>query len=76
VRARYFHAAESMTNVVLGYLINLVLVYYLLHMFGYSIKLSENAGMGLIVACVAFMRGYAIRRMFNRLVQKAYNKEK
>jgi len=72
MRARYFHAAESMTNVVIGYLINLVLVYFLLHLLGYNIALAENAGMGIAVACVAFLRGYIIRRIFNDVVRRAY----
>ena len=73
LRARYLHAAESMTNVIVGYLMNLVLVYILLHALGYDIKLLENAGMGLIIACVAFLRGYYIRRIFNNIVQKVYD---
>lgn len=72
IRARYLHATESMANVVVGYLINLVLVYYLLHFFGYDIKLSENASMGLIIACFAFMRGYLVRRLFNKIIGRIY----
>ena len=72
MRARYFHAAESMTNVVVGYLINLVLVYSILHFLGFYIALKDNATMGVIVALVSFMRGYIIRRIFNNVVRKAY----
>jgi uncharacterized membrane protein len=72
MRARYFHAAESMTNVVVGYLINLVLVYSILHFLGFNIALKDNATMGVIVALVSFMRGYIIRRIFNDVVRKAY----
>ena len=72
IRARYFHAAESMTNVVVGYLINLVLVYSILHFLGFNIALKDNATMGVIVALVSFMRGYIIRRIFNDVVRKAY----
>ena len=72
MRARYFHAAESMTNVVVGYLINLVLVYSILHFLGFNITLKDNATMGVIVALVSFMRGYIIRRIFNDVVRKAY----
>ena len=52
---------------------HLVLVYILLHALGYDIKLLENAGMGLVIACVAFLRGYYIRRIFNNIVQKVYD---
>ena len=57
---------------VIGYAINLVLVYTILHFLGYNIALKDNASMGVIVAMVAFMRGYTIRRMFNRIVNKVY----
>ena len=72
IRARYLHAIESATNVTIGYLINLVLVQILLHMLGYEIRLQENALMGMILACVAFVRGYWVRRIFNFLVYKVY----
>ena len=72
IRARYLHAAESMTNVVVGYLINLGLVYSLLHWLGFDITLSENAAMGIVIAMVAFLRGYVIRRIYNNLITKVY----
>ena len=72
IRARYFHALESMTNVVVGYGINLVLVYFILHFLGYEIALKDNASMGIVIAGVAFLRGYTVRRIFNRIVNKAY----
>ena len=72
IRARYLHAAESMTNVVVGYMINLGLVYVLLHWLGFDISLSQNAAMGMIIAMVAFLRGYVIRRIYNNLVKKVY----
>jgi uncharacterized membrane protein len=61
------HAAESLTNVVVGYVINLLLVYGLLHWLGYGIRMYENAGMSLVLAAVAFMRGYWIRKAFHKL---------
>jgi hypothetical protein len=72
IRARYLHALESMTNVVVGYAINLVLVYTILHFLGYDIGLKDNASMGLIIAVVSFVRGYTIRRVFNRIVNRVY----
>jgi len=72
IRARYLHALESMTNVVVGYAINLVLVYSILHFLGYDIALKDNASMGVVIAGVSFLRGYTVRRIFNRIVNKAY----
>lgn len=72
IRARHLHAAESMANVVIGYLVNLVLVYFLMHLLGYNIKLIENASMGLVIACFAFLRGYIVRRVFNKIISGVY----
>ncbi len=72
IRARYLHALESITNVVVGYAINLVLVYTILHFLGYNIALKDNACMGIIIAMFAFLRGYTIRRVFNRIVNRVY----
>ncbi len=60
------HAAESATNVVVGYVINLGLVYMLLHWMGYQIQMNENAAMSLVLAVVAFMRGYTVRKLFHK----------
>jgi len=60
------HAAESATNVIVGYLINLLLVHVLLSLMGYEVKLHENAEIGLVIAIVAFLRGYTIRYVFHR----------
>jgi len=65
LRSRWLHAAESAANVVVGYVINLLLVYGLMHGMGYEIRMHENAGMGLVIACVAFVRGYWIRKVFH-----------
>ena len=61
-----------MTNVVVGYAINLVLVHTILLFLGFNITLKDNATMGVIIAVVAFVRGYTIRRMFNRIVNRVY----
>ena len=72
LRARHFHLIDSLANVVIGYFINLVLIHVLLHWLGYPIQLNENAQMGAIVVAVSFARGYCLRRVFSRLVGKAY----
>lgn len=72
IRARHLHLIESLVNVVVGYLINLILVHILLHSLGYDIQLHENAQMGAVIVGVSFLRGYSIRRIFNKIVEKVY----
>jgi len=63
------HAIESATNVVVGYIINVCLVYWVLHWMGYQIQIGQNAGMSLILAGVAFVRGVCIRKLFSKHVR-------
>ena len=72
LRARHLHLAESLANVVIGYFINLILIHVLLHWLGYPIQLNENAQMGAIVVAASFIRGYCLRRIFNRIVGQVY----
>ena len=37
-----------------------------------DIALKDNASMGVVIAGVSFLRGYTVRRIFNRIVNKAY----
>jgi len=67
VNTARLHAMESVANVAIGYLINLWLVRVLLHGLGYEIRFNENAGIGAVLAAVAFLRGYCIRRTFHKL---------
>ncbi len=60
------HALESATNVIVGYILNVGLVYWLLHWMGYQIQMGQNAGMSLVLAGVAFVRGVCIRKVFSR----------
>ena len=73
IRARHLHLAESLANVIIGYIINLVLIHVLLHWLGYPIQLNENAQMGAVVVAVSFARGYCLRRVFNKIVGKVYS---
>ena len=65
------HASESLTNVVVGYIINLILVYTILHWLGFEITMGQNATMGIFLAVVAFIRGYFIRRGFNWFIKRS-----
>ena len=74
-KARYMHMTEAITNVVIGYLINLILVQVILQLLGFDITLSQNATMGFFIALVSFVRGYTIRRLFNNVIKKMYAEE-
>tara|TARA_B110000914_G_scaffold220766_1_gene231418 strand:- start:970 stop:1215 length:246 start_codon:yes stop_codon:yes gene_type:complete len=76
IRPKYLAAGESLANVVVGYVINIVLMYAILHLLGYEISLGENAAIGVMFGFISFFRGYFVRRGFNALIKTMYAEDK
>ena len=76
IRPKYLAAGESMANVVVGYFINIALMYAILHVLGYEISMGENAAIGVMFGFISFFRGYVVRRSFNKLIKTMYAEEK
>ena len=76
IRPKYLAASESMANVVVGYFINIALMYAILHVLGYEISMGENAAIGVMFGFISFFRGYVVRRSFNKLIKTMYAEEK
>lgn len=56
---------ESLTNIAIGFSVNLVANFFILPCFGYEITLKKNLGLGLCFTVVSLARSYCIRRWFN-----------
>ena len=65
---------EACINVLIGYWINFGMNLLILPMFGFHITLTQNLMIGLLYTGVSVARSYAIRRWFNRYIQKAAQK--
>lgn len=65
---------EACINVLIGYWINFGMNLLILPMFGFHITLTQNLMIGLLYTGVSVARSYAIRRWFNRYIQKAAKK--
>ena len=57
---------ESVTNTVVGFCINFTANLLILPLFGFDVKPSQAFLMGLIFTLISVVRGYIIRRLFNR----------
>lgn len=67
MQSRLASLAESLTNVVIGYLVSVITSIIVLPIFGVTLSLADNAQLSLIYTVVSIARSYAVRRAFNRL---------
>ena len=57
---------EAVTNTVVGYGLAVATQFAVFPVFGLRVGVVEDLGLGLIFAAVSLIRGYALRRLFNR----------
>ena len=61
---------ESVTNVLIGYFVAVVSQIVIFPIFGIHIGMVENLLIGLYFTAVSLVRGYFVRRLFNRVLSK------
>ncbi len=57
---------EAVTNTVVGYALAVATQFAVFPAFGLRVGVVDNLGLGLIFIAVSLIRGYALRRLFNR----------
>lgn len=60
---------ESMANIVIGYVIAVSAQALIFPLYGIHIAASSHLGIGLFFTVVSFIRGYTLRRIFNRYTE-------
>ena len=58
---------EAMANVVVGYVLTIVTQMVVFPWFGLEAALTEHLTIGAAFVGVSLMRGYVLRRMFERI---------
>ena len=58
---------ETLTSVFVGWLIGVILNLTILPLFDYNITVVDSLWVSLIFTAVSVIRGYVIRRTFNRM---------
>ena len=56
---------ESLTNVIIGYLVAVGANYIVLPMFGYMVNVADSFYIGIVFMAIAIVRSYLLRRFFN-----------
>lgn len=60
-------ALESITNVIIGLILSIVTQMILYPILGIPVSFSQNLIITGVFFVISFVRGYVIRRAFNRL---------
>lgn len=58
---------ESVTNTVTGFILSLFIQWFFYPMFGFKSNISINIVLTTIFTISSLLRGYLIRRIFNKL---------
>jgi len=66
-QSRKMSLAEAATSTVIGFIISVAAQYAIFPLFDIYVPFHEHALMGLFFTVVSVIRGYLIRRLFNRL---------
>ena len=67
MQSRWMSLVESVTNIVVGFGLAVLTQVLVFPMFGLSVSLSENLGIGAVFTVVSLVRSFVLRRIFNGL---------
>ncbi len=66
-QSRRMSLVEAAANVVIGYILAVATQIVVFPLFGIQIVLADDLAIGGIFAAVSLLRGFALRRMFERI---------
>jgi len=61
---------ESLVGVISGYLLTVMIQFYLFPVFGINVPILDTLLISLIIVMIAFAKNYSVRRLFNYLNQQ------
>ena len=68
-QSRLSSIAETMIGIAIGFLVSLVITAWVLPAYGHPVSLSDNFQITAIFTVASIIRGYLVRRVFNRWSQ-------
>jgi len=71
VQTRFMSLIEAVTNIAVGYGLAVLTQVLVFPLFGLSVSLGENMGIGAVFTVVSLVRSFALRRVFNALVARS-----
>jgi len=68
MQSRWMSLVEAATNIVVGYCLAVLTQVLVFPLFGLSVSLGENLGIGAVFTIVSLVRSFTLRRLFNALL--------
>lgn len=69
-QSRRMSLIEAWAGTAIGFVVSVVLGFAVYPLFGCSFTLSQNISLTLIFTVASVLRGYAVRRLFNKFGSK------
>ena len=71
MQSRWLSFVEAVTNIVVGYALAVLTQLVAFPMFGLSVSLGENLGIGAVFTVVSLVRSFVLRRAFNTFLARS-----
>lgn len=73
MQPRYLSIIETIVNVFVGFLVSLLLTFYILPLWGFVPTVKQATEITIIYTLASLIRGYTIRRIFKCISGKHCN---
>ena len=64
MQSKRWSLIEAATNTIVGYALAVATQCAVFPLFGVHVSVAENLALGLVFTAASFIRGYALRRLF------------
>lgn len=71
MQSRWMSLMEAATNIAVGYGVAVLTQVLVFPLFGLSVSLGENLGIGAVFTVISLVRSFVLRRAFNALLVRS-----
>jgi len=71
MQSSWMSLLEAITNIAIGYVVAVLTQVLVFPLFGLSVSLGDNLGIGAVFTIVSLLRSFALRRAFNALLARS-----
>ena len=71
MQSSWMSLLEAITNIAIGYVVAVLTQVLVFPLFGVSVSLGDNLGIGAVFTIVSLLRSFALRRAFNALLARS-----
>ena len=71
MQSSWMSLLEAITNIAIGYAIAVLTQVLVFPLFGVSVSLGDNLGIGAVFTIASLLRSFALRRAFNALLARS-----